>query len=364
MNKYKVYVYAICKNEEKHIKRWYESMKEADDIFVLDTGSTDESVKLLKSLGIHVVSKKYEHFTFDEARNDSLDLVPLDADICVCTDLDEVLSKDWRKELEKHWKEDTTIARYNMNFAFNQNGRPTSTYYISKMHKRDKYRWSHKIHEVLEYIGDGIEQKVTIETLNISHYPDRTKDRSSYLDLLEAAVKENPENDRDMHYLGREYMYNSDWNKSIDTLIRHLNLKSATWREERGASMRFISRGYIYMKRYDEAIMWLEKATQETPDMREPYIELGMLYYNLKKYNEAIDYLEKGIAIREKSNCYINEEFAWNDTPYDILSLCYYYIGDIEKAIDNITKALELNPKNERLKENKKIFEENKRDEC
>lgn len=357
MKKYKIYVYAICKNEEKHINRWYESMKEADGIFVLDTGSTDNSVNLLKNIGINVVSKNYTDFKFDEARNDSLNLVPLDADICVCTDLDEVLSKGWREELEKYWKKDTDAARYNMNFSFDQNGRPISTYYISKMHKRNKYKWTHRIHEVLEYIGKDKENRITIETINISHYPDRTKDRSNYLNLLEAAVKENPENDRDMHYLGREYMYNGEWNKSIDVLIKHLNLKSATWNEERGSSMRFISRCYINLKRYDEAIMWLEKAINETPNTREPYIELGLLYYNLKRYDEAISYLEKGVNIKEKSKYYINEEFAWNETPYDLLSLCYYYTKNKEKSIFNVTKALELNSSNERLKKNKEIFE-------
>ena len=58
MNKYKVCVYAICKNEENFIKRWYDSVKEADDIYVLDTGSTDNSVKLLKERGVHVIAKK------------------------------------------------------------------------------------------------------------------------------------------------------------------------------------------------------------------------------------------------------------------------------------------------------------------
>ena len=48
MSKYKISVYAICKNEDKFIDRWYNSMKEADDIVVLDTGSSDNSVKLLK----------------------------------------------------------------------------------------------------------------------------------------------------------------------------------------------------------------------------------------------------------------------------------------------------------------------------
>lgn len=58
MKKYKVCVYAICKNEEKFINRWVESMKEADEIYVLDTGSTDNSRKLLKKLGVNVKKRK------------------------------------------------------------------------------------------------------------------------------------------------------------------------------------------------------------------------------------------------------------------------------------------------------------------
>ena len=48
MNKYKVCVYAICKDEEKFVERWVSSMKEADEIYVLDTGSTDNTVKELR----------------------------------------------------------------------------------------------------------------------------------------------------------------------------------------------------------------------------------------------------------------------------------------------------------------------------
>ena len=46
----KIVVYAISKNEEKFVKRWVNSMKEADAIYVLDTGSTDNTVKLLQEL--------------------------------------------------------------------------------------------------------------------------------------------------------------------------------------------------------------------------------------------------------------------------------------------------------------------------
>ena len=50
MKDYKVCVYAITKNEEKFVSRWVNSMKEADEIYVLDTGSTDDTVKKLKEL--------------------------------------------------------------------------------------------------------------------------------------------------------------------------------------------------------------------------------------------------------------------------------------------------------------------------
>ena len=48
MNKYKICVYAISKNEEKFVDRWVKSMSEADQIYVLDTGSEDKTVDELK----------------------------------------------------------------------------------------------------------------------------------------------------------------------------------------------------------------------------------------------------------------------------------------------------------------------------
>lgn len=360
MNKFKICVYAICKNEENHIARWYESMKEADDIYVLDTGSTDNSVNLLKKLGVNVKSKKYDVFKFDEARNDSLEMVPLDADICVCTDIDEVFSKGWRNELEKIWDASISRVKYNLNFSFDNFGNPIMTYYISKIHNRTDYKWIYSIHEVLKYIGKKEENVVISETIQINHFPDRRKDRSFYLSLLENEALNNSSDDRILHYLGREYMYIGEWNKSIDTLIKHIYLETSYWDEEKSCSMRFISRCYKELKRYDEAIMWLNKSILLTPNIREPYVEMGILCYELNRYDEAITYLLKALEIKEKTKGHINEEFAWNETIYDILSLCYYYIGDTDKSIINVIKALEINPNNERIKNNLNIIESSK----
>ena len=97
----KICVYAISKNEEKFVNRFVDSLQDADGIYVLDTGSTDSTVDLLKKRGVTVKQKIIDPWRFDVARNLSLEMVPDDTDICICMDLDEVIEDGWRERLEK-----------------------------------------------------------------------------------------------------------------------------------------------------------------------------------------------------------------------------------------------------------------------
>ena len=333
-------------------------MKEADEIYVLDTGSTDNTVKKLKALGVNVTIKKIEPWRFDIARNESLKLLPKNTDICVCTDLDEILVPGWRNELEKIWNESTTRIAYNYNWSLDKDNNPLVNFYIEKIHSINNYTWTHPVHEVLTYIGNKKEIKISTDKITLNHYPDYTKSRKSYLPLLELSVKEEPTDDRNMHYLGREYMYYKKYNKAIDTLIQHLNLKTATWKDVRCASMRFISSCYKELKRYDEARMWLDKAINEAPYLRDPYIERAILEYELENWEQVEFYCNKALKIKNHRKTYINEIFSWNHTIYDLLSLSCFYQDMLDEALLYINKALRLNPNDKRLLQNKKIIEE------
>lgn len=356
MSKLKVYVYAISKNESKFVEKYVKSMREADGIYVLDTGSTDDTVEKLKKLNVHVKQEIIKPFRFDIARNKSLEMVPKDADICICTDFDEEFEPGWRDTLESTWlKEQPTRVEYLYNWSFDEYGNPATTFYISKIHKRNAYTWQHPVHEVLKCLEEK-EKSVIAEGIILNHHQDRKKARSSYLPLLEMSVEEDPEDDRNMHYLGREYMYYEKWNEAIDTLERHLNLKSSTWRDERAASMRFIARSYVGLKRPTEAKMWLELAIKEAPYLREGYVELANLYFQEKNNEKAYFYLKEASKIKEKPKTYINEEFCWNAFFYDMFSIVAYNLGKKEEAIDYVNKALEFDPNNERLQKNLKII--------
>jgi len=352
----KICVYAICKNEEKFVDRWVDSMQEADAIYVLDTGSSDNTVEKLKNRNVIVETKIIKPWRFDVARNLSLELVPEDYDICVCTDLDEIFVPGWRKQLEKIWNKNIDRIQYNYNWSLDENNNPLVNFYIEKIHTRKNYIWTHPVHEVLTFLGTN-EKKITTDSITVNHYPDNQKSRSSYLPLLELSVEEDPTDDRNMHYLGREYMYYGKYNEAIDTLIKHLNLPKATWKDERCASMRFIARSYVGLKRYDEAKMWLEKAIIEAPYLRDPLIEKAILSYILNDWSDVIKNCELALKITNKYKSYINEQFSWDNTVYDLLSIAYYHTNNLELSLTNIGKALKMNPNDKRLIENKQLIE-------
>lgn len=356
--KKKICIYAIAKNESQFIERWYESVKEADLIIVGDTGSTDDTIEKLTNLGVKVHQINIKPWRFDKARNAVMDLIPEDVDICVSIDLDEIFESGWRNKIEEVWKEKTTRLKYNYNWSFDENSKPATSFLREQIHQRKDYRWIHPVHEILIYTGATQEQLDYAEGIQLNHYPDLTKPRSQYLPLLELSVEEDPTDDRNIHYLGREYMYYEMWDKSIETLKKHLLLDKATWKDERCASMRYIARCYQHKNEFVEAKKWLYQAIIEAPYLREPYIELALLEYNQGNWIACLHMCLESLKITNRSITYINESFAWDSTVHDLASVCYYYLNLPDKAIEYCNKAIVLNPNNERLQNNLKLFQE------
>ena len=153
---YKVCVYAICKNELKFVDKWLENMSEADYIVVLDTGSTDGTFERLQqdSRVTLVTQEEIKPWRFDVARNRSMELIPEDADILVCTDFDELFEPGWAQILKDNW--DPTQydrAHYLYIWGHNSQGEPQDTFVYDKVHTR-AYYWKFPVHEVLWPIED------------------------------------------------------------------------------------------------------------------------------------------------------------------------------------------------------------------
>lgn len=341
----KIAVYTIALNEEQFVEKWYNSAKEADYLLIADTGSTDGTIALAKSLGINVVSISIKPWRFDDARNASLAYIPNDIDYCIALDMDEVLVEGWRKGLEAVPKQ-TTRPRYKYTWNWNEDGTPGLQYGGDKIHSRHGYRWKHPVHEVMN--TDRIVEIQNWIDLEIHHHADNTKPRSQYMPLLAQSVKEDPLDDRNAFYYARELFFYGEFEQSIKEFERHLSLPRAVWKPERAASMRYIAK----MSTGNEKEEWLKKAASEAPDRREAYVDLAELYYSAQSWGPCLDAAENALDIVEKPLEYLCEEYAWGSAPWDYAAIAAYNLGKTEEALEYGMKAVELNPTDERLQRN------------
>ncbi|MDE7245229.1 MAG: glycosyl transferase family 2 [Oscillospiraceae bacterium] len=359
----KIVVYAICKNEVQFVDRWMDSMSEADQAVVLDTGSNDGTAARLRARGALVTEETVTPWRFDTARNRSLELVPPDTDICVCTDLDEVFHPGWRAALERAWTANASQASYRYTWSFNPDGTEGVVFWSEKIHTRQNWRWTHPVHEVLQWTGKQPPgPKISVPDIQLDHHPDHTKSRGQYLPLLEQSVKEDPADDRNVHYLGREYLYKGRWDDCIRTLRQHLVMPTALWRDERAASMRFIAKAYAQKGDIPSAKVWYHRAIAEAPYLREPYMDFAMLLYGQTGRDpsawEGVLYLTScALAIADRPRTYICEANSWGSLPYDLRSLALYHTGRPDEALRMARLALEAAPSDPRLRRNVEFLE-------
>lgn len=357
LQKRKICVYAICKNEESFVDRWMDAVSEADLVVVADTGSTDRTVEKLRARGALVYEESIHPWRFDEARNRAMDHIPDDVDICVSNDVDEVFVKGWRKTLENAWTDDCTRAKYWFIYSFLADGTPEKRFLMEKIHGRHGFRWVHPVHEVLQYTGEKPDSSVMIDQLVLQHLPDKAKSRGQYLPLLELSAAENPGDDRTAFWLGREYVFYRQYEKAIQTLTKHLEMPSAKWDEERSASARYIARAYQEMDQKETAKQWLYRAIAECSRVREPFVSLARLGYSMHDWSLTFFAVEKGLAITTRSNSYLVEPESWGFFLYDMGAIACYYLGLYEKSKQYAQSACQLSPNHQRLKDNLALIE-------
>ena len=341
----KIAVYTITKNESKFIPRWADSCKDADYRLVVDTGSTDDTIQEAERNGCEVASISVNPWRFDDARNASLALIPLDVDFCIALDADEVLRPGWRQAIEQI-PLNITRPRYKYVWSWNPDGSEGLTYSGDKIHARKNYRWVHPVHEVLTCTAT--EMQAFCHGLEIHHHPDASKSRSQYLPLLELAVTERPDDDRNQFYLGREYMFHGRNSDAERHLLRHLEL--STWDAERATAMRYLSR--VTPKKEH----WLLRACAEAPHRREPWVELARFYYDNKNWAFCLSCCERALSIKNKPLEYLCEAESWGATPHDLAVIAAWNMGLKELALRHSEKAIELDPRNTRLIENRKVM--------
>ena len=350
----KICIYAICKNEIKFIDKWLENMSEADYIVVLDTGSTDGTYeKLLEDPRVTLVKQQeIKPWRFDVARNESMKLIPDDAEILVCTDFDELFEPGWAQLLRDNWVTGQhNRCHYTYVWDHSETGEPQTIFTYDKIHTRDLH-WRFAAHEVLwpedvnTYRDNALDLR---EHIVLHHWRDLSKSRESYLGLLKLACEEEPDCSHIWSLYGREYLLANDYENAIDILFKTLDCSDIEYADNQKTLLQtlyFLGLCYFYLKKYDECYWYCQEFLRIDTSYREPYLLMSRAYVEqqLPILAEATVKAMFEYTTHKKDWLEVGDSWAW--APYAVLGATYINLSKWDKAQENLKTALKYEPNN------------------
>ena len=345
-------VYGICKNEEAFIGRFYDSIKDADFISIVDTGSTDSTFDQLINF-VRLRTEQYGHeeefkiekigqsirnvsdgsmqahrsyinpWRFDDARNVALSLLPEDPDVCISIDIDELLEPGWKETLSTAILNDLhTLGRpadrYYHRFSTIWNWQypdqpPNFTdHWHERIHSRKGYRWKLPVHEML--VKDGPEEIRWLNDFKIIQKPDSSKSRSNYLTLLEQSLKEDPNRWKSWSFYAGDLQGVGRFQDAIDAIN-----KAKLIPDSDQAYLCFqASSNYSQLGDSQKAISEMLQAVASS-NTREYRVRLAQLYHNLNKPREALNAILMASEITERSFGYSYDPQCWGQSFDDLV---------------------------------------------
>ncbi len=347
----KVSVCMIVRNEEPRLARALESTEGlADEVVILDTGSTDGTVALAKQLGARVFVGG-DRYHKAESRNRAM--AEATGDWIVILDADEVIADPAgvRSTIEG-----TEADALYIQVAYRSGGKDTLTFRQMRAWKKGVVQYRYRAHEVpITAPGAKI---VTTSHRWEHHQPkgDSSWKRGYTLVRLLLDVDENPDATRPLYYLGREYAYIEAWRMAIKALHQFATLAMPE-DPDLPEALGYMAQAYEGLGDLENARRCLERAAELQPKRREWIGRLALLDYGAKDFGSAANRLVSAWGFERPLSGYVVEN--WYSGPYlpDITSRALYYAGRKEEGRLYAKLAHELSPEDERLRTNLTFFD-------
>lgn len=238
----KISAVLIVKNEEVMLGNCLESIKDVDEIVILDTGSTDKT----RDVALKYTDKFFENEyawndNFAEARN--FVNTKATGDWLLTIDADELLEPGGVTKIRERLEETPCEA-----ICLRVVGANTSFYSPRVYLNKPEIKWQGAIHNYLE--GISKQERLDVK-INFYKSPSHNDDPNRSLRILTKEVKNNPNLVREVYYLGREYTYKLEWEKAVYWLEVYLQKKS--WAGERADAYYLLATSYWQLQQGEKA---------------------------------------------------------------------------------------------------------------
>ncbi len=285
----------IVKNEEKNIRAAIESfLPFADEIIVNDTGSTDQTMAILKTLPVKIIESEWIG-DFSYSRNLSIEeatkswILWMDADDRVPADQVENFNKLKTAPLDR---------MFGFQVINTQAGLALGTRFMqTRMFPRHpNIRFERSVHEQMIFSAAqlGLYSFFTETTIHHTGYEDPKQKKAKAHRNLELLIHDE---DIDVDpiiamQLGDSYSIIEDWDNSIKYYTHSYNIPNC---KEINSDCyndlpACIGRSYQMKRDHESAITWLKKGIELNSKKLEPFYYLGESYMSIGEEAKALQY--------------------------------------------------------------------------
>ncbi|MVX63174.1 glycosyltransferase [Clostridium chromiireducens] len=344
----------IVKNEQDIIEQCLDSVKNCvDEIIIVDTGSTDNTVELIKKYTDKVFFFDWiddfsaaRNYSFSKATKDYI--LWLDADDVLMPE-DQIKLMALRTSLSDFI--DSVTMTYN--YGFDEFGNPTLSFRRNRLVKRNRmFKWYGPVHEYLSVSGNIINSDVTVSHKRIHQKSGRN------LSIFEKRLK-NGENfsARDTYYYANELSDNGFLEKAIEYYDIFLNMNDG-WIEDKISTCYKVANKYLNLGDLEKELEYIWKSFELTTPRAEFCCMLGYHFLNKKEYKKALFWYKLASDLEKpKENWGFFLDSCWTWLPHLQLCLCYYWLGDYKNSYEQNEAARSFRPMDDRILHNKKLLE-------
>lgn len=349
----------IVKNEDEVLARCLESARETvDEIVLVDTGSTDQTLEIAKRYTDKVYTFPWCD-DFAAARNFAFSKGTMD--YLMWLDADDVLPPESAAallRLKETLSEETDIVLMPYLVAFDAQGKPTLSYYRERLLRRlAGFQWTGPVHEVIPLAG-----RLRYEPIPVLHQKLKPGEPGRNLRIFEkmraAGTMLEP---RQQFYYARELADNGRDEEAAAELRRFLADEQG-WVENRIEACRVLAGCLTRLGKEDEGLEALLDSFHFDAPRAEICCDLGALYMGRGEYAQAAGWyrIARGLTPRPEGGGFCHLD-CYGYLPCIQLCVCLDRLGQTDEAEAMNEEAARYKPEDACVLYNRRYFSEKKK---
>lgn len=345
----------IVKNEAEALPRCLDSVSGlVDEIVIVDTGSGDGTEQLARRYTDKVYSFPWID-DFSAARNFAFERASMD--YCMWLDADDVLLEPDREafqELKRTLLPEADVVMLPYHTAFDEQGRPAFSYYRERILRRGpRCRFQGAVHEAVAPWG-----KVVYGRAAVTHRKLRPGDPDRNLHIFEGLLARGQTLvPREQFYYARELYYHQRYEDASKVLETFLS-QGQGWVENQIDACRVLADCYDALGRRREARRALLESFAFAPPRAETCCALGARFLRDGDFSTAAYWYELALTLprSDRSGAFVSPD-CYGYLPCIQLAVCWYHLGNTEKAREYNDRAGAFKPEDAAYLHNRAFFD-------